>query len=289
MKPHLGSKSILQVLWSYAAGVGRCQGGSRGSCVGCKTEATLQHIVVFHRYPLMQILVDANPSKNVNTSYKLERHGCWPRLPLPVDPLHANAAIEVPNEELDGNGRPLTPPPPLMIDYQDRSQINSDVAAVVCGVGCRRSEMREHRRALHCFARAMEIDMDQTGIAAPKMSLYLSNIAVSLEHMAEYDTSLEFCFRGLHAALASHSPRSLEVCFACEDIGLTYLAKGKHNMSSQWAQRSFDILVEHYGIDHEETARGLSQLGVLYRAHFLSTQPSVTHPLMLRCAGTNVV
>ncbi len=210
-----------------------------------------------------QELVDANPSKNVNTSYKLERHGSWPRLPLPCDPSDANAGIELLNEEVDGYGRPLTPPPPLMIDYHDRSQINSDVAAALCGVGCRRSEMKDHSRAVRCFARSMEIDMDEAGNAAPKMSMYLSNIAVSLEHMAEYDRSLEFCFRGLHAALAVHGPRSLEVCWACEDIGLTYLAKGKHNLSSQWVQRSFDILVEHYGIDHEETARSLSQLGVL--------------------------
>ncbi len=207
--------------------------------------------------------MDANPSKNVNASYKLERHGFWPRLPLPSDSSEADASVQAPADEVDENGRPLTPPPPLMIDCQDRSQINSDVAAAMCGIGCRRSEMGEHNRAIGCFARAMEIDLEQAGPLAPRMSLYLSNIAVSLENVAEYDRALEFCFRGLHAALAASGPRSLEVCSVCEDIGLTYLAKGKHNMSSQWAQRSFDILVEHYGVDHQETARGLSLLGFL--------------------------
>ena len=225
----------------------------------------------------MQALVDANPSKNVNACYKLERYGCWPRLQLPggfaADTSAADSSLQTGEGEVDEDGRPLTPPPPLMIDCHDYSQVNSDVAAAMCGIGCRRSEMGEHARAMGCFARAMEIDLEQAGLAAPRMSLYLSNIAVSLENMAEYESALEFCFRGLHAALAASGPRSLEVCFACEDLGLTYLAKGKHNLSSQWTQRAFDILVERFGVDHEETARGLCLLGFLY------TRPPSSPPL----------
>jgi hypothetical protein len=33
--------------------------------------------------------------------------------------------------ELDEDGRPVTPPPPLVIDLDDDSQLNSDVAAAI--------------------------------------------------------------------------------------------------------------------------------------------------------------
>jgi tetratricopeptide (TPR) repeat protein len=213
----------------------------------------------------MQALVAAGPSKNVNASHMLERYGSWPRLILPAEPSDDDAGSEERLEEAGGGARPLTPPPPLLIDYQDSSQVNSDVAAALCGVGCRSSQLKEHDRAISCFARALEIELDQAAPAADNMILYFSNIAVSLENMAEYERSLEFSFRALHMALECYGPRSLEACYACEGIGQTYLAKGQHNLSSQWMQRSFDILVQLYGIDHEQTARGLSQLGLLCR------------------------
>jgi tetratricopeptide (TPR) repeat protein len=226
------------------------------------------------QYRLINALVDACPSDNMNASHALERYGSWPRLLLPAELSDDDAGSEERGEEAGGDARPLTPPPPLLIDYQDSSQVNSDVAAALCGVGCRSAQLKEHDRAICCFARALEIELHQAAPAAANMILYFSNIAVSLENMAEYERSLEFSFRALHLALASCGPRSLEVCYAYEAIGQTYLAKGQHNLSSQWMQRSFDILVELYGIEHEQTARGLSQLGVLYRAPARRLQPA---------------
>jgi hypothetical protein len=62
--------------------------------------------------------------------------------------------------ELDEDGRPVTPPPPLVIDLDDDSQLNSDVAAAINRMGCQRHEITDFEGAISCFARAMEIDLE---------------------------------------------------------------------------------------------------------------------------------